>query len=149
MCAMLVNGEAQEPDDETEPTEPTYQLSIPPKHPYEGKATLRQKHKIWDLGYREKTIIDNLGKQQASAVIDQLLALYRKENKRKSGKRAMISGPILLVVGTVILVTVERFRLNELLLIVGMGLVILGPIFFFAGLLAFLRSFLMRAPKKK
>lgn len=58
---------------------------IPPREPYEGKATLRQKQKLWDLGYREQDVIDQLGKRQASTLIDfQLKQLEGKKIRQES-----------------------------------------------------------------
>lgn len=53
-------------------------VNIPDKQPYEGKATQKQKQKLWELGFRDKEIIDDLGKSQASDLIDQVIMLHDK-----------------------------------------------------------------------
>jgi len=83
------------------------ELQIPDKEPYEGKATLKQKQRIWELGYRDQSVIDNLGKRQASAVIDQLCRVYRKEIGRRSSKRYVVWALILLV-GSIAVATLSR-----------------------------------------
>ena len=72
-------------------------LSIPNRLPYEGKATQKQKHKIWSLGFRDRAVIDSLGKNQASAVIDQLLATFRNEYKHRMNKRNTIVWAVVTV----------------------------------------------------
>jgi hypothetical protein len=47
-------------------------VNIPAMQPYEGKATQKQKQKLWDMGYEDQSVIDGLGKRQASALIEQL-----------------------------------------------------------------------------
>ncbi|GAA6173126.1 hypothetical protein NBRC116592_27960 [Colwellia sp. KU-HH00111] len=53
-------------------------VNIPEKQPYEGNATQKQKQKLWELGFREQNIIDDLGKAQASNLIDQVIILQEK-----------------------------------------------------------------------
>jgi hypothetical protein len=75
-------------------------LTIPDKKPYEGKATMRQKKRIWDLGYKDQKIINDLGKQQASSIITQILETYgdvmEKDSKKQSAKKMMMWAVVLL-----------------------------------------------------
>lgn len=48
-------------------------VKIPDLQPYEGKATQKQKQKLWDMGYEDQSVINTLGKRQASALIEQLV----------------------------------------------------------------------------
>ena len=72
-------------------------LKVPEKQPYEGKATQKQKQKLWDLGLRNTKTIDELGKRQASALIDQILGGYKEHFGKKNGRRRFWWG--LAVVG--------------------------------------------------
>lgn len=72
-------------------------LRVPDKQPYEGKATQRQKQRIWDLGFRDQSVIDTLGKRQASFVIDQLCGAYRDRDQRRSKKRMYVFSAIMLL----------------------------------------------------
>ena len=58
-----------------------FQYTLPDREPYEGKATLKQKQKIWELKYRDQAVIDKLGKRQASFLIDVLLKAHKKERR--------------------------------------------------------------------
>ena len=62
-------------------------LTIPDKEPYEGKATMRQKKRIWQLGYKNQEIINTLGKQQASSIITQIQETYRDVVEKDSKKQ--------------------------------------------------------------
>lgn len=73
--------------------------TLPEKEPYEGKATQKQKQKIWDLGFKDQTIIDNLGKKQASALIDQLINAIKQEHRKRTNlKQLIIFGLIIVIV---------------------------------------------------
>ena len=76
-------------------------LTIPDKEPYEGKATMRQKKRIWQLGYKDQEIINTLGKQQASSIITQIQETYRdvvdKDSKKQSAKKMMMWAVALLI----------------------------------------------------
>ena len=76
-------------------------LTIPDKEPYEGKATMRQKKRIWQLGYKDQEIINTLGKQQASSIITQIQETYRdvveKDSKKQSAKKMMMWAVVLLI----------------------------------------------------
>ena len=76
-------------------------LTIPDKEPYEGKATMKQKKRIWDLGYKDQKIINDLGKQQASSIITQILETYgdviEKDSKKQSAKKMMMWAVALLI----------------------------------------------------
>ena len=37
---------------------------VPEREPYEGKATLKQKAKLWHMGYHDQSVIDSLGKNK-------------------------------------------------------------------------------------
>lgn len=60
----------------------TFTFTIPPRAPYEGKATQKQKHLLWQLDFKDKTVIDNLGKSQASSLINQILSLHEPAKRR-------------------------------------------------------------------
>lgn len=79
-------------------------LAIPDKEPYEGKATQKQKQRIWELGFRDQGVIDSLGKKQASAVIDQLCGAYQNAGRKISTKRFFRAGSFLLIasIGTMV-----------------------------------------------
>lgn len=51
--------------------EKEYTFEIPTRDPYESKATLRQKDLLWRMGFKDRTVLDALGKRQAFAMIDQ------------------------------------------------------------------------------
>ncbi|MDP3070964.1 MAG: hypothetical protein Q8N18_11790 [Opitutaceae bacterium] len=68
------------------PGQTVFDVSLPARQPYEGKATLKQKDLIWSLGFKDQAVIDSLGKWQASALIDQM------KSQRKPG-----SGPALIL----------------------------------------------------
>jgi hypothetical protein len=53
-------------------------IDIPEQQPYEGKATQKQKQRIWELGFDQKNVIDELGKQQASYLIGRLIVIQTK-----------------------------------------------------------------------
>ena len=61
------------------------QPTIPPREPYEAEASLDQKNLIWKFGFREQATLDQLGKNQATAIIEQFAAAGRREmNRRKA-----------------------------------------------------------------
>lgn len=76
-------------------------LNIPDKEPFEGKATQRQKQRIWELGYQDEDMIKQLGKKQASAVISQITRAYQKEHGRRSAVRMFLyaASSALVVIG--------------------------------------------------
>jgi polyhydroxyalkanoate synthesis regulator phasin len=55
-----------------QPGQTTFPVTIPGRQPYEPNATLKQKDYLWGLGMRDQTILEALGKWQASAVIEQI-----------------------------------------------------------------------------
>lgn len=63
----------------------TVNVTVPSRQPFEGNATQRQKHKIWEMGYRDEAVIASLGKAQASSIIDQLEKAATGHQARKSG----------------------------------------------------------------
>jgi len=75
------------------PGQTVFDVSLPARQPYEGKATLKQKDLIWSLGIKDQAVIDSLGKWQASALIDQI------KLQQKSG-----SGPALILLITIVVV---------------------------------------------
>jgi hypothetical protein len=75
-----------------------FEVSLPTRQPYEGKATLKQKDLIWSLGFRDQAVIDSLGKWQASALIDQMKA------QRKTTNPALIF--LILIAVVVVLLTI-------------------------------------------
>lgn len=78
----------------------TCTAKIPERQPFEGKATQKQKQKLWDLGVRDIEAIDQLGKRQAGAAIDQIMGAGRQELARLRFKR---NGIILAVIVGIIL----------------------------------------------
>jgi len=70
-------------------------LTIPDKVPFEGKATQKQKQKIWELGLRDEALIASLGKQQASYVISSLLS----DRKGASGGPLALIGLVFTAIG--------------------------------------------------
>ncbi len=61
-------------------------IDVPPKEPFEGKATQKQKQLIWELGVRDEAAIAGLGKKQASIVIQQLKAAHHQVASGRSAK---------------------------------------------------------------
>jgi hypothetical protein len=80
-----------------EKTSPAVKITIPELEPYEGKATLKQKAKIWHLGYQDQSVIDTLGKKQASALIDGLLSAEAK----RGVKPAFITAAVMAGIGVI------------------------------------------------
>jgi hypothetical protein len=76
----------------------TFKYDIPKPQPYEGKASRKQKRLIWELGFRDTTIIDSLGRAQASALIEQLIAHGRKREGVFSARRVLFLGSILFLI---------------------------------------------------
>ena len=108
-----------------------FRFSLPEKEPYEGKATQKQKQKIWELGYKDTSVIDGLGKKQASYLIDKLLeahgTVYTMKQNTKAKKKAKwyaLFGLPLVLLGCYILPNVN----GMLLLLIGGGLTICGGI---------------------
>jgi DNA-directed RNA polymerase subunit RPC12/RpoP len=71
---------------------------IPEKEPYEGKATQKQKQKLWNLGFKDQNVIDNLGKKQASAMIDQMYDAIKWEYSKRTAKAWFIFFVIILII---------------------------------------------------
>ena len=69
----------------SEQSAPGFHAAFPAKQPYEGKATQKQKQRIWELGFRNRDVIDDLGKKQAGILIDQLYAFYRDARAGQKG----------------------------------------------------------------
>lgn len=69
-----------------------FEVALPARQPYEGKATLKQKDLIWSLGFKDRAVIDSLGKWQASALIDQMKA------RRKLGSSSVFIFLVIVVV---------------------------------------------------
>lgn len=97
----------------------TAALNLPEKEPYEGKATQKQKQKIWSLGYQDTAVIDGLGKKQASAVIDQLNAIYGHEIKRRKAIKTLIAA-LILFFGSFVIGAIN----NSLAALAGLGVII-------------------------
>jgi hypothetical protein len=79
-------------------------LIVPDKDPYEGNASLKQKQFIWELGYHDQTVIDKLGKKQASAVIDQLIQSRKSAYEPRSIKRGFIWSILMILAAIAALV---------------------------------------------
>ena len=77
---------------------PQVTVTIPEKHPYEGKASLKQKRLLWDYGFRDQAILDNLGKVQASAMITQIKATFQARVKRRNRIVFLIIVAVLIFV---------------------------------------------------
>jgi hypothetical protein len=80
------------------PGQTTFDVCLPARQPYEGKATLKQRDLIWHLGFRDQAVIDSLGKWQASALIDQI------KTHKKQGGSSVILFLIVIVFAAVIFV---------------------------------------------
>jgi hypothetical protein len=74
-------------------------LNIPDKQPFEGKAIQKQKQLIWDLGCRDEEMIANLGKKQASSVINQLSKAQNRFRQEKGGRTAFLFGFVMTGTG--------------------------------------------------
>lgn len=74
------------------------EIDIPEKQPYEGKATQKQKQKVWELGFAEQEVINELGKSQASALIDQLIVIQLKRADMAFYKKKVLTWLIGVVV---------------------------------------------------
>ena len=68
-----------------------YNVILPARQPYEGRATLKQREYIWNLGIKDRDVIDAWGKRQASALIHQLKA------QQKSGCTTVLVIGVLVV----------------------------------------------------
>lgn len=79
-----------------QPGQIAYEMSIPGRQPYEPNATMKQKDYLWGLGVRDQAILENLGKWQASAVIDQIKQEQGK--KQNSSMAAALLVVIILVI---------------------------------------------------
>jgi hypothetical protein len=78
-------------------------IVLPEKQPYEGRATQKQKQKLWDLGYREQQVIDRSGKRQASILIEQLLFPTKTpENFHRIGIKRLALGGLIGFVGLIV-----------------------------------------------
>lgn len=89
---------------ELDPTE----LEVPEKGIYEPPATLSQKNKLMKLGCKSPDALRNLGRDQASFMIDVFsrdtdavvayeLEKRRKENKRRQGKMVLIAIAVIIL----------------------------------------------------
>jgi hypothetical protein len=72
-------------------------VALPEKQPYEGKATMKQKQKLWEMGYQDQTVIDSLGKRQASFLIDSI-----KGAENRAGAKAIGSIAAILVIAAIV-----------------------------------------------
>lgn len=54
--------------------------SMPAMHRYEDKATKKQKEALWSMGIEDEIVLESLGKQQASWLIDQALNFKKPED---------------------------------------------------------------------
>jgi hypothetical protein len=79
------------------------EIRVSEKQPYEGKATQKQKQLIWELGFDDQDIIDELGKKQASELIDQLVVIQTQRADKvhliKNIKQGFIA---FIIVGIVV-----------------------------------------------
>lgn len=79
-----------------------FQFKLPDREPFEGKATQKQKHRIWQLGIKDEVLISGLGKQQASALIDALYKHYGKLREEKEPKANWVALVLILTLGVLI-----------------------------------------------
>jgi hypothetical protein len=90
---------------------PTTKLDIPPRGVFEPKATLSQKNKLMKLGCTTPELLRNLGRDQASFMIDAFLedaqAVFQHEQgKRDAAQRRAIGIAmcVLLAIGAICMV---------------------------------------------
>jgi hypothetical protein len=83
-------------------------VTIPDKEPFEGKATQKQKQYLWTLGYQDEEAIADLGKKQASAIIDQLKRAHDRTEKITDGIVTIILAGVVLVVCIIVIIRSER-----------------------------------------
>ena len=80
---------------------PTTKLAIPPRGVFEPKATLSQKNKLMKLGCTTPELLRNLGRDQASFMIDAFLAdaqaVFQHEKGRRDAAQRRAVGIALLV----------------------------------------------------
>lgn len=99
-------------------------INIPDKEPFEGKATMKQKKLLWDIGYKDQEVIKNLGKQQASSIITQMQKTYGYEIKKRAAKKMMKWAAVFLIlslcakIGDFSLVALLLFLVGVVLLLV-------------------------------
>lgn len=83
-------------------------VTIPDKEPFEGKATQKQKQYLWDLGYQDEETIAELGKKQASAIIDQLKRAHERTDKMTGGIVTIVLSGIVLFACVIVIVSSEN-----------------------------------------
>ena len=83
-------------------------VTIPDKEPFEGKATQKQKQYLWDLGYQDEETIAEIGKKQASAIIDQLKRAHERTDKMSDGIVTIALSGIVLLVCVIVIVRSEK-----------------------------------------
>lgn len=105
------------------------QYQIPEKEPYEGKATQKQKQKLWELGIRDREVIDDLGKKQASYLIGKALQTHTDLSKSHSSRNLVILGFLILTASVVAVFYSEGANYDEsgIMLLIIMGF-LLGPL---------------------
>lgn len=74
-----------------------FDYTLPGLAPYEGKATSKQKKFIWDLGFKDQAVIDKLGKDQASYLIDRLQQVHKENQPVASPVSVFVF--VLLIIG--------------------------------------------------
>lgn len=104
-------------------------FDIPEKEPYEGKATQKQKQKLWELGIQDRDIIDNLGKKQASYLIGRSLQTHRDRGNSQSSSRMVVFGFVILAAAVLFLFHIRGSNQDGdgTMLLAIMGL-LLGPL---------------------
>jgi hypothetical protein len=58
---------------------------------------MKQKKHMWDMGFKDQEVINNLGKQQASSIITQMRETYGHEIKKRSAKKMMKWAAVILI----------------------------------------------------
>ena len=97
-------------------------IDIPEKEPFEGKATQKQKQKIWELGYKDEAVIAALGKKQASFLIDQLIGA---QGMQKDGPKCVLRAIGLGILGGIFWAFASEFKFFRIVCYVLWGFAVL------------------------
>lgn len=105
-----------------------FKYDLPEREPYEGKATMKQKQYLWDMGFREQNVIDELGKKQASYLIDHLLKHHRAVRSYISTGRFFFFCVFVSVVSLALMLAYKGPGIDPLIFQVPLGLSICGAL---------------------
>lgn len=108
-----IRSEPKEPpktDPEADET-PKFRFKVPLRGPHEDDATERQKRTLWNLGYRDKGVIDILGRRQA----DMLMAALEQyhDGVRSGGHASQVCLAVSLIAGGLGAVALGWWLLNR------------------------------------